>query len=369
MRKTEFKFSIRLLLCCGAAFLFFSCSDNTPSFVTLQAKGDDDGQTPAETDTGDLDAPDTQGETDSDADGDTDGDADTDRDTAYADTETDLDLPTDTDDDIKTETGCGRLPAFIGHQYVAITSGGIDRKFYLSIPDDYDHNTPAPLYVGIHGGNYDGMRMRDYLGLETVAKPGEIFVYPDALLREWEGWEAVGWQNGPATDWFGGTEDLAFIADMLDYLEKRLCIDQDRIFITGHSWGAEFTNAVACYRGDRFRGFVSVAANTPYYLPVNSGPPCVGTVDAWIMHGKADPNFPVSVGEQVLDFWLKQNGCTPSTPKAYPISYGALWDDQCFEYKNCEQRTLYCSYTGSAGHQPPTNYYAPETMEFFRSLL
>jgi polyhydroxybutyrate depolymerase len=247
-------------------------------------------------------------------------------------------------------------------------SAGVSRDFYLSIPSSYDHTTPTALYVGFHGGNYDGIRMRDYLGLENVSPKGELFVYPDALLREWEDdWQAVGWQNGPATDWMGGTEDINFVNDMLDYLEKRLCIDKEKVFIIGHSWGAEFTNALACYGNDRFRGFVSAAANYPYYLPLEDGPPCDGPVDAWIMHGKADAHFPKEMGIQLRDFWVNQNDCPPATPKSHVISHGALVDDSCFEYKNCTRRTLYCSYTSSAGHQPPV-YFTSEAMAFFRSL-
>ena len=264
--------------------------------------------------------------------------------------------------------GCGMAAPQLGPAYIEITSGGVARRFYLHAIAGYDPGTPSPLIVGLHGRDYDGIRMRDYLGLEQFAAPGAIFVYPDALTRDWSGSSAAGWQNGPIPSPFGGVEDLAFIDDMIAWVQARYCVDTSRQFATGQSWGGDFSNVVGCYRGPAIRAFVSVAANAPYYLPTTGTSfPCQGETAAWVMHGKSDQSFPISVGEAVRDFWVGKNGCSASSAAPLAIA-GSAADDACVEYGGCTQRTRYCSYTAATGHQIPFEWYARETMRFFDSF-
>jgi poly(3-hydroxybutyrate) depolymerase len=263
--------------------------------------------------------------------------------------------------------GCGMAATQVGPEYIEIMSGGVARRFYLRVMPGYSESTPSALILGLHGRDYDGIRMRDYLGLERFAPPGTIFVYPDALTRDWEGLSAGGWQNGPIPSRFDGIEDLTFIDDMIAWVESHYCVDTSRRFATGQSWGGDFSNVVGCYRGPVIRAFVSVAANSPYYLPTSGVAfPCEGETAAWVMHGKADPSFPPAVGDAVRDFWIGENGCTASST---PLTIeGAAADDACVEYTGCAQRTRYCSYTAATGHQIPFDWYARETMRFFESF-
>jgi polyhydroxybutyrate depolymerase len=157
--------------------------------------------------------------------------------------------------DVVVDAGgaCGRAGARLGRWYQTLTSRGVTRQFYVSVPANYDPARRYPLVVGLHGRDYDGIRMRDYLALESQA-PNDwaIFVYPDALRRTWGTLQATGWQNGPVasmTSSFGGTDDLAFIDDMLAWMRDAYCLDPTRVFATGQSWGGDFSNVVGCFRG------------------------------------------------------------------------------------------------------------------------
>jgi len=70
--------------------------------------------------------------------------------------------------------------------------------------------------------------MRDDLALEAEAPVGGmVFVYPDALTRDWGGLRAAGWQNGPVasvTSVFGGEDDLRFIDAVVAW--SPLCCDR-----------------------------------------------------------------------------------------------------------------------------------------------
>jgi len=163
---------------------------------------------------------------------------------------------------VNATSGCGSSSE-TGQFYQSISSGGKNRQYYVSIPAGYNPNVAAALYVGVHGRDYDGIRMRDYLSLERHAQANENFIYPDGLRRDWGGSSAIGWQNGPMGSIYGGMEDLAFFDDMLAKVRSDYCVDSNRIFVTGQSWGGDFSLVLACYRGNTFRASVGVAANDP----------------------------------------------------------------------------------------------------------
>lgn len=269
---------------------------------------------------------------------------------------------------------CGRMPARTGQWYETITSGGVERRFYVSVPAGYDPSRRYPVVFGLHGRDYDGIRMRAYLALEDQ-RPNDwaIFVYPDALQRDWGGgFRAIGWQNGPVasqTSRFGGTDDLRFIDDVVAWVRARYCVDDSRFFATGQSWGGDFSNVVGCFRGTTFRAVAPVAANGDYYLPTraDAAAPCVGSPAVWAFHGIADPGFSLALGERYRDFWLRANGCGTSMSMPLTLS-GAMGDDTCVEYGGCAQRVRWCAYNAASGHQIPRAYYPREVVAFFRSF-
>jgi poly(3-hydroxybutyrate) depolymerase len=227
------------------------------------------------------------------------------------------------------------------------------------------------VVFGLHARGESGQQVRDYLGLEQI-QPSDwaLFVYPDALLREFpDGWTAVGWLNGPTGDNFGGDEDLVFMRDIVGYLQQEYCADPTALLATGRGWGGEFASVMGCYLSD-VRAVVSVAANTPYYLPTEPGdsPSCVGQRGVWVMQGKGDVDYPLEFGYAQRDFWLEQNDCRLEEPT--PLVFdGFAADDECEQYQCSRELTRFCSYTAEAGHGIPSAYYAQATVEFLRSFL
>ena len=53
---------------------------------------------------------------------------------------------------------------------------------------------------------------------------------------------------GPIPRWETavGSKDVKFIGDLLDQVEKTVCVDTARVFVTGLSNGAMMTSVVAC---------------------------------------------------------------------------------------------------------------------------
>ncbi len=272
--------------------------------------------------------------------------------------------------------GCGRMPPRTGQWYETVMSDGVARRFYVSVPASYDPTRRYPVVFGLHGRDYDGVRMRTYLALEEQ-RPSDwaIFIYPDALRRAWSAsFSAIGWQNGPVAarnSPYGGDEDLRFIDAVVAWTRATLCVDDTRYFATGQSWGGDFSNVVGCFRGTTFRAVAPVAANGDYYLPTSAADmrdrPCVGNPAVWAFHGVADPGFTLALGQRYRDFWVRRNGCDASA--ASPLTpAGAMADDACAEYPRCVARVRWCAYNAASGHQIPRSYYPREVVEFFRAF-
>jgi polyhydroxybutyrate depolymerase len=271
--------------------------------------------------------------------------------------------------------GCGVAPAHAsGGVQVTLdvgSAGDGERGFWLSLPADYDPDLPHRLVVGYAGTSWYGEWIQPYLALEDGAPgSGEIFVYPDPLWRDFDGWGNMGgWLLGPHAAPADGDQDLVFTEGLLDYMEDNYCVDTERVFATGHSWGGDMAQVVSCFMGDRFTASVPVAANRPYWFEASSGwAECAGDTAVWTMFGVSDDHFTWQdyggqYGDECRDFWVDARGCDASDET--DLGFGE--EGECVSYGGCSADTRYCLYGPETGHQIPA-YYSEATMGFFRGF-
>jgi len=94
------------------------------------------------------------------------------------------------------------------------------------------------VILSYHGGNRNASSQ---LQLDNLISPyfntlSAILIYPQGIAAKWQGIP-------------GSTaNDTGFTADILNSLEEDYCIDSSRIYATGKSDGAGFTNTLACDR-------------------------------------------------------------------------------------------------------------------------
>ncbi|MGB8294905.1 MAG: hypothetical protein WCG85_05710 [Polyangia bacterium] len=243
------------------------------------------------------------------------------------------------DASLDAATGCGLIGALTGVlSNQTITVGGQARTYVLSVPRSYDPSTPLVLVFGWHGHGGTGNGARQSDAIEPSAAGGAIFVYPDGL--------------GVAgnTDWdrTATGRDVELFDTLVDYLTSAYCIDRARIFSTGGSAGAFFTNVLGCYRGDVLRAIAPVAGGPP--SSSDSSPvTCTGNVGAWIAHASNDTTVDFTTGGiATRDFWVARNGC--STTLA-PV---AVSPADCVEYQGCQPDlpVVWCVHT--EGHSWPS---------------
>ena len=273
---------------------------------------------------------------------------------------------------IQLSMGCGIEQSALEAQLEIETTVGT-RGYYLVVPDTYDANTPTRLIFGYAGTNWLGEQIRPYLGLEVFSAPNDIFVYPDLLWHDFEGWGNLGgWLLGPHAGPAEGMDDLEFTKELIDSLREQYCIDPQQIYATGHSWGGDMAQVVSCFLGDQFRATVPVAANSPYWFEPadNSELECNGSTAVWTMFGINDDHFTSQsyggeYGDECRDFWVQKHNCE-GVEAFVDLQIGE--SNECVEYENCDEVTRYCLYASEYGHQIPSGYFARETMAFFHSF-
>jgi hypothetical protein len=247
-------------------------------------------------------------------------------------------------------SGCGSAAPSTGE--TTITVGSESRAYRLNLPGGYDSSTPYPLILGFHGATSSAQAFESsyYGGLGPVAGDHAILVYPQALVRTIQSNTQVQWQ-------ISEPEDLAFFDALVARLSDELCVDQGRVFATGHSSGAYFTNRLGCERGDVLRAIAPLAGGGP--ITYFTGP-CVGQVAVWLEHGDSDTVVSIPAGEGSRDLWRDENSCGTEVRWAYPCD--------CVSYQGCDPGYPVHWCVSSGGHEPRPGFTADGSWEFFRSL-
>ncbi len=264
----------------------------------------------------------TEGSDSSGATSATDGDSES---TASTSSETDSTTATTTDTATDTDSttgapigsaGCGRAAPPSGDQVIDID--GIQATYVLSLPSDYDPQTPYPLGFAFHGANRTGPQCQqgDCAGFQTAMENDAVLVYMTSL-------------GGP-----GWTDDIdlnvGFFAALLDQVVATTCIDESLVYTAGTSSGAHFVNILGCRLADRIAAIAPVAG-------VLFETDCPGQVAALVIHG-VDDSF--AAGMEARDFWRDQSGCDDiTTPPIAEIHTAVLAEPEshgCAEYQGCD---------------------------------
>lgn len=243
-------------------------------------------------------------------------------------------------------SGCGAL-ILIASGEQSLEVDGATRTYVLDVPPAYDGTTPFPLVFAFHGATTSGALFRSSFYGNLLSAMGEeaIVVHPDALG------DPSAWDN---------TADIPFFDALLESLESSLCVDDARVFATGHSSGGFFTNTLGCQRGDVLRAIAPVSAGGPFrFAGAAGGNGCTGEVAVWLAHAENDEVVAFDNGVASRDRWREENGCGDTTAPVEPAP--------CVEYAGCAEGlpVRWCVY--GDGHDWPD--FGPEGIwGFFQTL-
>ena len=228
----------------------------------------------------------------------------------------------------RPSAGCGTARTL---QNGTITLNG--RTYILRVPDSYNNTNPYRLIVAYHwlGGTAQNVAGGNYYGLLPLSNNSTIFVAP------------MGTGSGSGTGWPNRNgEDLAFTDAILNQVQNGLCIDLNRIFATGFSYGAGMSYAIACDRANVFRGVALYAGGLLSGCSNGTLP-----IAYYHAHGISDTVLGISGGRSMRDRFVRNNGCTAQNP---PEPSSGSGTHVCTNYQNCAagRPVRWCAFDG--GH-------------------
>ncbi len=228
-------------------------------------------------------------------------------------------------------SGCKAAVIKAGQTRVDTTSNGARRWYLRNLPPAYDGRTPLPVIVDLHGYAEGATVHTKMSALGPYGNSvGFITITPEGSGTSVPMWD---------TDLKGA--DVAFIGNLLNEVDRTVCVDDRRVYVAGLSNGAFMTSAVACAYSNRIAAVAPVAG-------IQNIKGCAATrpVPVVTFHGTADPYvaYTGGLGLKALDLpasngshkTLGQEGLAKSALKGPSIpQIAAMWANR----NRCSTRT------------------------------
>jgi polyhydroxybutyrate depolymerase len=226
--------------------------------------------------------------------------------------------------------GCGSASPLKSGNFTE-TIDGTTRKYVLDVPANYDTSKKHRLVFVWHplGGSANQVVSGGYNGLKSLSEGSAVFVAADGLNG------GNGEASGPGW-WNENDGDMKLLTAILSKLNANLCIDSERIFSTGFSFGGMMSYTVG-YEFDEFRAIAPCSGDLqviPHDETYTAPLPILA------FHGDKDDFVTTARGRAARDKYLARNKCTTQTMPASP--------SPCVEYQGCSAPTFWCEFSG--GH-------------------
>jgi predicted esterase len=232
----------------------------------------------------------------------------------------------------KGSPGCGSTSPLKSGNFTE-TIDGTMRKYVLDVPANYDTNKKYRLIFVWHplGGSASQVVNGGYNGLKSLSEGSTIFVAGDGLTGSNAEASGPGW-------WNANNGDMLLLTAMLAKLNANLCIDSERIFSTGFSFGGMMSYTVG-YEFDVFRAVAPCSGDLQVipHKETNNAP-----LPIMAFHGDKDDFVTTARGRAARDKYLARNKCGTETVSATP--------SPCVQYQGCAAPTFWCEFPGA--HAP-----------------
>ncbi len=177
----------------------------------------------------------------------------------------------------RPSAGCALAqPAPPGSSNQLLAADGEDGGYVRQIPPSYTGRTPLPVVIDLHGWGESAAIQVAISGLGAYGATHRFITITPQIAEP-----ALVWQLG-----LHG-KDVAFMGALLHTVESTLCVDRNRVFVTGYSYGAFLASSLACVDAGQIAAVAPVAGiqNPPGCRPSRPVPVVA-------FHGTADPFVP-----------------------------------------------------------------------------
>ena len=275
-------------------------------------------------------------------------------------------------------------PVKPGTYQLMLKTQGRRWHYELHIPPQYNPNTPTPLVITLHGAGGNGRyHLNQAYWRDKANEAGFIVVAPD-------GQPAVRWMPRRTRVWNvslrpssprSRIDDVQFFRVLLNKLENYLNVDQNRIYVVGHSNGGEMAFLLGRKLSKKLAAIAAVASITPIGSPFLNQTSTIPLSTLYIT-GTKDPLVPLAGGRillpsgrernipplmEFLEHWANAMDCE-SNPQVVESNS----DFQKMIYNNCGNKVNYVVYLiDNHGHswpggkrQPPLEKLGPNNPSF-----
>jgi polyhydroxybutyrate depolymerase len=180
-----------------------------------------------------------------------------------------------------------------------------------------------PVVFVFHPKNTDAALIAQGLPFRELAERRHfIAVFPDGLGRQWNGG-----REKPTSKDSAVSDDVAFVAAILDQIGNRCRVDPKRVYATGISNGAIFCYTLAARLSDRIAAIGPVAGAVAINIPKRFSPKQPvsviafnGTDDTYVPYrGYPDPDAGFLSTPDSIAYWVKADGCDQK-PTVFPLA-------------------------------------------------
>ncbi|MGZ8192320.1 MAG: alpha/beta hydrolase family esterase [Methylobacter sp.] len=230
-------------------------------------------------------------------------------------------------------------PGNIGKTDDEKTEAGI--KYNVRTPLNYDAAIAHPLLMVYAPARRDRNESEEFVHLtQEATAAGFIVTYADHRNMT--------------------PEAIIELAEIPVQIQNKWCIDETRIFLTGHSDGGTMAMGIAFINGTK-------------HIPSAIAPSAVGIrgedlqervcpkpLPVMVMHSSHDTLFP-NYGKETVEWWAKCNGC--DTQSTSPVKEA----EECVAYTGCKNnvKTWYCEGTATHPEWPEKN---KTIIDFFKAV-
>lgn len=235
----------------------------------------------------------------------------------------------------KSTSSCSKS----GGTKCTLTSTSKTREYYLILPANYNPSKPYPVVIMLHGMIATAEMALSWFKEIPTNMPEAIYIAPQGLKHAEtgggaNGQEVTGWANVDG-------QDIQFMKDLVGAAQKDYCVDSQRVFAVGFSYGAMFSYAIGCELGGLFRAIAPMSGALLSGCNLSGKPMAM-----WASHGTSDSLVSISSGRQARDKILQQNHCGTQTKPVDP--------SPCVAYQGCDDGypVTWCEWDGDHNRPP-----------------
>ncbi|WP_174732211.1 alpha/beta hydrolase family esterase [Mesobacillus harenae] len=204
--------------------------------------------------------------------------------------------------------------------------GGYERTFQYYVPTSYTGKKALPVMFSFHGSGSSSAGQILLTGYQKIAeKEGFIVIFPDStvinendevIIPENDDFDPNSplvrrWNTGSATGTLASIDDVGYTSALIDSFNDDFNIDLSRVYASGMSNGAMFSNRLAVELSDRIAGIGAVTGQLGHNMAEIAPKNPITTV---LVMGDTDPVVPyegrpgslLSV-DSTIDYWTAAN--------------------------------------------------------------